>query len=1081
MNMKNKIFILFAVLIIGSGYAQNHYVSQPIANAMKTGKFYMKMAGTQGYTENDNAVSMQMQIETALHNGVNMSRTKTQGTNMVILTTSSGCYMLNEAAKTWQFQPNAGANPAFTNLKFKRQGTCKVNGKEGWFFDEYYAGNNIFSFYYQSDKVAIIDLGGQDEDAMGPMHLHSFNATIPSSMYFCVGNDWKPAGSNSVTATAGIDRAAIEKQIRDGLKGQQLPPGMTIDDLVNKAMKNMGGAKTAPSTAPKPPTCSTPWKDSTSGTELACGNGYNKIIISDKRTLTTPVYAENLAPAASSAPARTDLNVTENGIKQALKKLQSQIADMNDNEISDYIMKYNNDIMCAFRANAITGDLIEEAIAHAIAYPNALTLNNIGIIYLYKDEAINALPYFESALKYDNNNPTVLANLAESYFEQNKLDEAEKYAKQCLAIAPQFGSALQVMTSIYFSRGKHIEGMTWLLKTAPHYFTDITASQFNSLWMAIEELKALGGQGYDVKPYFDKIYTPENLALLEEATKAGFEHHYLETAMGNRQWNWPVKTTVEFSWKYYQKCAQQMAEKENEMQLYAKECANRKGSLLNLYSIMGAGSVIGNMSRIEHNMQQVINAKGGNRAANITGQQPNTDITNLLPDQEKINQAYLLESKLQSGDNDGQILYDARQYWCLKLWQQLFQMKMKYEQGQMCTTDKNGNLIGYFPSYYADYLTHEKNLNKELAFADEKRDRRIEPENNKRIEELKALEKKSSNMSAAQYDAAKKAIDIAYYSRLEEIMQAWYGEKKQIELERLGNFHRYYTQHYQPVMESYWKKMNQMCVWCNSKDVIDYYLYMAEAENIRPVTQAFEHGSDIGGSIYSYYQQWRAIREAIDEHVEDLKEEVAELDMQIAQEGTHPNGCSKYPCDITAGVDLVAREFSVTLNKDGKFLIDIKNKETGSTITHNLTDHTCTSKELYVVTPQEKADALANAQKVRQNLYTAIGNEALGLAIGKIPGAMSKIMEQSVNVGTAAERFHTVDNTRQRYITQDGAGNILGARKTLETSTTHTYSYGNVSISHTTSQSDLLTGGAKNKQYHVRAAYKIGFIQISSH
>lgn len=1075
--MKNKIFILFTVLIIGGSYAQNHYVSQPIANAMKTGKFYMKMAGTQGYTENDNAVSMQMQIETALHNGVNMSRTKFQGSNMVSLTTSSGCYILNESAKTWQFQPNAGAYPAFTNLKFKRQGTCKVNGEEGWYFDEYYAGNNIFSFYYQSDKIAIIDLGGQDEDAMGPMHLHSFNTAIPSSMYFCVGNDWKSTGSNSASATAGIDRAAIEKQIRDALKGQQLPPGMTIDDLVNKAMKNMGGAKTAPSAAPNPPTCSTPWKDNTTGTELACGNGYNKIIITDKRALTTPVYAENLAPAAPSTPVRTDLNVTENGIKQALKKLQNQIADMDDKEITDYIMKFNNDIMCAFRADAVTGDLIEEAIAHGMAYPNALTLNNIGILYLYKDEAVNALPYFEAALKYDNNNPTVLANIAESYFEQNKLDEAENYAKQCLAIAPQFGSALQVMTSIYFSRGKHIEGMTWLLKTAPHYFTDITASQFNSLWMAIEELRGLGSEGYDVKPYFDKIYTTENLKLLEEATKAGFEHHYLETAMGDRQWNWPVKTTVEFSWKYYQKCDRQMTEKEDKMRMCAKECYNKKGSLLPLYTIMGAGSVKNDMARIEHNMQQVINDK----AKNVTNKQIKTDITSYLPDQEKIDQTYKLESKLLAGENDGQILYDARQYWCLKLWQQLFQMKMEYEQGQMSTVDKNGYLIGYFPTHYADYLIHEKRLNKELDFADEKRDRRIEPETNKWMEELKALEQKSSKMSSAQYEAAKKKIDIAYYTRLEEIMQAWYGEKKQIELERLGNYHRYYTNYYQPVMESYWKKMNQMCVWCDSKDLINYYLYIAEAENLRPVAKAFEWGSIIGSNIYTYYQQWRAIRQIIDSKVEDLKEEIAELDQQIIKEAAHPNGCSKYPCDITAGVDLVAREFSVTLNKDGKFLVEIKNKETGSTTIHNLSDHTCTSKELYLVTPQEKADAMANAKKIRQNLYDAIGNEALGLAIGKVPGPMNKIMEKAVNAGTAAESFHTVDHARQRYIIQDGAGNILGARKTVEAFTTHTYSYGNVSVSHTTSQSDLLTGGAKNKQYHVRAAYKVGFIQISSH
>lgn len=582
-------------------------------------------------------------------------------------------------------------------------------------------------------------------------------------------------------------------------------------------------------------------------------------VITDKRTLTQPVQIADLGAAAPTVAERMDLNVTEEGVHQALVKLQQQIDGMDDSEVADYVMRFNNDVMCGFRAGAVTGQLIEEAIAHGIAYPNALTLNNIGILYLYKDEAQNAQPYFEAALKYDPQNPTLLANLAESCFEQNNLDEAEKYAKQCHAIAPEFGSALQVMTSIYFSRGKHIEGMGWLLKTAPHYFTDITASQFNSLWLAIEELRGLGSAGYDVGPYFEKIYTDENLKLLEEATKAGFEHHYLETAMGERKWNWPVKTAVEFSWKYYD----EMARKEQRMRLYAKECTNRKESLLDLYNLMGAGNLIEDMTRVESNVENVVNANAP-RGKVITGK---VEIVSNLVDQDKIDKAYVLQSKLCAEKNDGQILYDARQYWCLRLWQQLFRLKMEYESGGMCTKNDNGYLIGYFPQYYADNLVHQKNLENELGFADEKRDIRLKPEVEKKMEQLNALEKKSNSMTDAQYEAAKKEIERDYLKRIEEIYKAWYGEKKQIEEERLGSFREYYTQHYQPVMESYWKKMNEMCVWCDSKDVIDYYLYIAEAQNLVPVEQAFDRATSIGSSIYADYQQWRAIRDAIDDQV----------------------------------------------------------------------------------------------------------------------------------------------------------------------------------------------------------------------
>lgn len=176
----------------------------------------------------------------------------------------------------------------------------------------------------------------------------------------------------------------------------------------------------------------------------------------------------------------------------------------------------------------------------------------------------------------------------------------------------------------------------------------------------------------------------------------------------------------------------------------------------------------------------------------------------------------------------------------------------------------------------------------------------------------------------------------------------------------------------------------------------------------------------------------------------------------------------------------MAREFAVKLTKDGKFVLEYTNKETGGTYTYNVTDGTKTSKELYLVTAKEKADAIENAKQVRRNLYEAIGNEALGIAIGKVPGSLGDIMGHAVNIGAAASGgFHSVDEARQRYILQDGAGNVLGAQKTVESFKKENYSYGDYSVSHSTTESCLLTGGAKNKQYHTRAAYKVFFLQVT--
>ena len=177
-----KLFTLAAALTLSvAAFAQDRLVSTPIVEAIESGKYYMKVSMDLG--------GRKATVETASRAGVTMSRVSMPGMDAVTLATDGRIYQLDEKSKTWR--EGMGMTPIPGHMNFVRQGSCTLNGKGGWFFDEYKSDGATITFYYNSDKVAIIDLG---DPQMGPVALQSFSPTIPKHMYFCVGNDWTGSG-----------------------------------------------------------------------------------------------------------------------------------------------------------------------------------------------------------------------------------------------------------------------------------------------------------------------------------------------------------------------------------------------------------------------------------------------------------------------------------------------------------------------------------------------------------------------------------------------------------------------------------------------------------------------------------------------------------------------------------------------------------------------------------------------------------------------------------------------------------------------------------------------------------------------
>ena len=189
----NRLFTLAATLFLSvAAFAQNRLVSTPVVEAIESGKFYMKVSMELG--------GRKATVEMASRAGVTMSRTSMSGMDAVMLSTGDMVYQLDEKAKTWR--SGMGLVPVPGRMTFVRQGTCKVGGKSGWYFDEYASDGSTITFYYNSDKVAIIDFG---DPQAGPMALQSFSPTIPKHIC-CRLSNRRMCGTRTPKRTRAVIR-----------------------------------------------------------------------------------------------------------------------------------------------------------------------------------------------------------------------------------------------------------------------------------------------------------------------------------------------------------------------------------------------------------------------------------------------------------------------------------------------------------------------------------------------------------------------------------------------------------------------------------------------------------------------------------------------------------------------------------------------------------------------------------------------------------------------------------------------------------------------------------------------------------
>lgn len=483
MNIRNIIAALALLGLTGAGAnAQNRYVSQDAATVLGSDKYYISMAGEQS----GGGMTVDFVMEAAVKGSSAMTRMSMDGFQDVTLYSGGTAWTLDEKEKTWSSEGGSSGALNFGKLTFKKQYSCKVDGKP-FYYDEYSSSTGMsVNLFYDSGKVSAIEISSMGQVVVA-MWLHSCSARIPSSMYFTLTPSWRASD----------------------------------------------GSKT-------PPTASEAWKDTAASNELACGTRTDALVVTDRKPLGTPVYASNFG-AVQSAPAvnwRTTADYSIEGILVARDVIAAAAEAMTKDELLDAMLAASENDASAIFAGQVTGDLIEYAVARAALIPMPFFINGACALIMEAGKPEVAEKMLEAVYESNPENVAVACNLAECYIETGKIAQARKVLPKVIGIAPAIGQLYQLYATTCLAEGDAFGTMDNLcLALSKGYCSDITATQLEYMLQVITApIAHLKNDGDEYDRTFNRLFSDKNLELLKQAVKFGLEEPSSTPAIQDMSW-----------------------------------------------------------------------------------------------------------------------------------------------------------------------------------------------------------------------------------------------------------------------------------------------------------------------------------------------------------------------------------------------------------------------------------------------------------------------------------------------------------------------------------------------------------------
>lgn len=1132
------IYVLLACTFGNVAIAQNaskELVSQRIVNAINKGKFYMKVSGLMKIEDEGATQSMMPTFEIAVKGGVTFTHLPDMG--ITTLTANGFNYMLDERSKTYTVNPINPNEPDLGDigrLTFMKQGECNLNGVK-YYYDLYRSskGHEV-TFYYNTTKVAVIDLG-MESSGIGKLSLLSFDTKIPQSAIFCLGKEWKKASagmsampSMSTDISKYVDEEtlkSLEKELPAGfdlkklMSGQiddkmieqlvgaeGLPEGMSMNDI--KGAMGMGGSSnqmdettrkqmefmSSPEyreqmiqiqmmggmtrsqaehavkqmlpdadammqglemmdeqnareqlvqNAPEPPRCSSPWVDPSQGCELAAGGNMGMITVTDEHDVAQIVYIDQF-DTPQQIEVDMALDVTDDGIWEAFNAFVEETKDMPQDEAVSYVMSYNGDLISVAEIGCVTGDMIERAVASCMLCPSALTYNNAGILFAYKNDMDNAKIYWETAEKYDSGNPTVALNLGEYYFEKGDFVTARRYVDKAIRNAPDFGLAYQVLTSINLAEGKYVDAAKTLFKSAENYFSNITASQMFSLRMAMETAKLKICEGFDYEQLFNDVFSEENKESLMRATKSGFLNpvENIPADMKSLPWlceNGKIHSTY-----------QSLDKRDKEMTARVDSLSARNDQLAMEHPSIGAILAMGTrntkdlLEDVDKYASELVNAHGVTEDILQMPTIPEMDL-------------YAMASQQARGSGDGSYLLDARQYWCIYLWQFYYEDLIDREtKGWAC--HRGEQTFGTYP----EHLTELEKRN-DLAMKTGQNEWEIYAGG---VWECELAEIECKKHAETKVEGLKCELEcIRCKIPLGKRLVRNYYDAMWTAVLDVEKWH--YETYERPLLEEYWATMTSLVGYCENTYMQEYILNEVAQKIYHKWAYSLNRGAGFGLNVE---QMWAQYVQSLEIQAKETMSIISQLDMPkipvIHKSGGELKNYGEKPKPgWRVDIPLPWGSFGLQKKNDQYSFIS-HNDATGTTSINNLT----TGERSEYTTYESLAD---NPHSQDPEGYT----KTIGKWAGKkVVGKMVDVVGKAAMGG--ASKFIPVSeskNLRQRARTIDKEGNITNSTIVYN----RNYTGGVEGFNITKGRTEYRTGNTVRVERHV--GYNFGFIKMTEY
>lgn len=1063
-----RILTLIAFLLPLAAGAQNTYVSAPLVKAMEGGKFYMKLSGMQVVDDAQWAnKNLSISMELASREGVSMSRTHTTMMEGVVLTTDKGSYVLDEAAKTWRAQPGAGS---FTGgkLTFVRQGSCRVNGSDGWYFDEYRAvDGTTFTFYYNSNQVSVLEIASGGE-SLGAMNLQSFSTFIPSNMYFCVGNDWKEdsasGGMDNALSMAGMDRASLEKQIREEMKGEELPPGMTIDDMVNMALGSMNGAAGAGSQPkeslfPAPPKCSKPWTDTGTPEELACGLNLASVLVTDKKNVSAPVYASAMKPAVKKITGpRFDREITEEGLRLAVAQLLEQSEGKTDRQIQEDILDFNGDANRFLFDHAVTGELVEMAIVRANVYPHPALLNTTGNLLMELNDTQRAEKFFEAAVEVEPGDIEPHYGLVECYLDKKDMAKAEREVNKIIEITPAGavdGHALLLRAMFQAQKGNSVDAADLLFKSlAAGYFDSNSVSMIVSLLYQMEVsgiVAADKGPGtLDFKLLLDIVFCDENLNNIRKGITYSKEQEmhprtspikFGSASAGNLESNAEYNRWMSDKLHARAESYDDVAKKDYNTP--TKDLCWGMGADPFIQKVPGLAEAGYAISDVKEEAAR--NAKVQN--AIDKGRKTFASLGRISGSYQKLTRFYG-----QKYGVDYFYIPDARTFWCLYLLNRYHELLATWARGGLGGVDENDNFKGCLPEAYKSMVIQDRvtlNRYKEVGDAMNKRHEKAALAKAKEVDkQIKAWDKAHPNAEPDVVDRAHRRIARPFniLVAVTQPTESLNDVETPCATELTMHYIDYYNSAVRPVMEDWWNDIDRYSQYFLDPSLATYFRFTTAFEGTIEQSGTYHKAAQEGESLAFTRELIEKARcQIMDEEYQDRKAAKQswdeELEREMQEDAALPD---KLLFGMLSTLSATLDTQYGTLNigfQDGKWGVSL-DPTTG--FSHGELMYSA-FRRFYGMIPEvndlmdrlgfppvnvmNEYNALDRIKKLAQSQLESFVTDALGA--GGIPGAMV-IAAAKAKAGTLVK---TDSKTLRDEVVRDAAGNIL-TKKSHQTSVT---------------------------------------------